>query len=212
MSFAGMHPRYPFMLALSQATSKRLLTEVLEAAGGEVERGVKMIEYPTGPAALKPCRSRPRADSVRSLGVRGCCRPMAREARSLGSMTAVSCRWRANCDNRSEGLSRGISMNNYMVVKQRVNNLAQFQAAFDELRPMRERYGLHDVGQYRSADEADTVIVILEVTDLARAKEYWHSDVLAEGRRKAGAVGPLLAGVDQVWLTNGTVRAGLGEV
>jgi hypothetical protein len=102
-------------------------------------------------------------------------------------------------------------MNNYMIVKQRVSNLAQFQAAFDELRPMRERYGLHDVGQYRSADEADTVIVILEVTDLARAKEYWHSDVLAEGRRKAGAVGPLLAGVDQVWLTNGTVRAALGE-
>jgi hypothetical protein len=96
-------------------------------------------------------------------------------------------------------------MKNYVVV------LAQFQVAFDELRPMRERYGLHDVGQYHSADEAETVIVILDVTDLARAKEYWHSDVFAEGRRKTGAVGPLLAGVDQVWLTNGTVRAALGE-
>ena len=44
LSFTGMHPRYPFMLALSQATSERLLTEALEAAGGEVERGVKMVE------------------------------------------------------------------------------------------------------------------------------------------------------------------------
>src|SRR5438552_346801 len=44
---------------------------------------------------------------------------------------------------------------NYMIVKQRVSNLAQFQAAFNELRPTRESYGLHDVGQYCSADEAD---------------------------------------------------------
>jgi len=28
-----MHSRYPFMLALSQATSERLLAEALEAAG-----------------------------------------------------------------------------------------------------------------------------------------------------------------------------------
>ena len=102
-------------------------------------------------------------------------------------------------------------MNNYMIVKQRVGDLAQFQAAFDELSPMRERHGLRDVGQYRSADEADTVIVIMEVTDMERARAYWHSDVLAEGRKKAGAVGTLLAGVDQVWLTDGTVRATLGE-
>ena len=44
LSFAGMHPRYPFMLALSQATSERLLAEALEAAGGEVERGLRMVE------------------------------------------------------------------------------------------------------------------------------------------------------------------------
>jgi 2-polyprenyl-6-methoxyphenol hydroxylase-like FAD-dependent oxidoreductase len=44
LSFAGMHARYPFMLALSQATSERLLAEALEAAGGEVERGLKMVE------------------------------------------------------------------------------------------------------------------------------------------------------------------------
>jgi hypothetical protein len=104
-----------------------------------------------------------------------------------------------------------MSMNNYMIVKQRVRNLEDFQAAFDELRPMRKSYGLNDIGQYRSADEVDTVIVIMEVTDVARAREYWHSDVLAEGRRKAGAVGPLLAGVDQVWLTDGPVRVTRGE-
>jgi 2-polyprenyl-6-methoxyphenol hydroxylase-like FAD-dependent oxidoreductase len=43
LSFAGIHPKYPFMLALSQATTERLLARALEAAGGKVERGVKMI-------------------------------------------------------------------------------------------------------------------------------------------------------------------------
>ena len=97
-------------------------------------------------------------------------------------------------------------MKNYMIVKQRVADFVRFQAAFDALKPMREHHGLHDVGQYRSADEPDTVIVIMEVSDVDRARAYWHSDVLAEGRRKAGAVGPLEAGVDQVWLTNGSVQ------
>jgi 2-polyprenyl-6-methoxyphenol hydroxylase-like FAD-dependent oxidoreductase len=44
LSFAGIHPNYPFMLALSQATTERLLAQALEVAGGEVERGVKMVE------------------------------------------------------------------------------------------------------------------------------------------------------------------------
>lgn len=43
LSFAGIHPRYPFMLALAQATTEALLASALEVAGGEVERGVEMI-------------------------------------------------------------------------------------------------------------------------------------------------------------------------
>lgn len=38
------------------------------------------------------------------------------------------------------------------------------------------------IKQLRAAEESDIVIVILEVTDVARAKEYWHSVVLAQGR------------------------------
>jgi 2-polyprenyl-6-methoxyphenol hydroxylase-like FAD-dependent oxidoreductase len=53
LSFAGIHPRYPFMLALSQATSERLLAEALEAAGGEVERGVRMVECRNVPGGVE---------------------------------------------------------------------------------------------------------------------------------------------------------------
>ena len=44
LSFTGIHRKYPFMLALSQATTERLLAEALEAAGGRVEWGVKMVD------------------------------------------------------------------------------------------------------------------------------------------------------------------------
>jgi hypothetical protein len=47
----------------------------------------------------------------------------------------------------------------------------------------------------------------LEVDDVSRATEYRKSAVLAEGRKKAGIVGEIEAGFDQVWLTNGTVRS-----
>lgn len=96
-------------------------------------------------------------------------------------------------------------MKNYMLVKQRVADSAQFQAAFDQLFPVRQQYGLTDIGTFRAADEPDTVIVIMEVADVARAREYWHSEVLAQGRRKAGVIGPLEVGVDHVWLTDGNV-------
>jgi uncharacterized protein (DUF1330 family) len=104
-------------------------------------------------------------------------------------------------------------MMNYMIIKQRVSDLAQFQATFNELKPIREKHGLKDLGQFRAAEESDIVIVMLEVADVARAKEYWHSTVLAQARMKAGAVGSVPAGtslqadsINQVWLTDGLVR------
>ena len=46
----------------------------------------------------------------------------------------------------------------------------------------------------------------MKVEDISRAKEYWHSEVLAQGRAEAGIVGPIDAKSDQVWLTEGLVK------
>lgn len=43
LSFDGIHPQYPFLLALSQAATERLLEAALEEAGGAVERGRTMV-------------------------------------------------------------------------------------------------------------------------------------------------------------------------
>jgi hypothetical protein len=78
-----------------------------------------------------------------------------------------------------------------MIVRQRVTDLTRFQTTFDRLKPDREAAGHTDLGQFCAADEPNVVIVVMEVEDISRAKEYWHSDVLAQGRTEAGIVGPI---------------------
>lgn len=102
-------------------------------------------------------------------------------------------------------------MKNYMLIKQKVTDLATFQRSFDRLKPKRTEAGLTDLGQFCAADEPDTIIVVLEVDDVSRAKAYWHSDVLAKGREEAKVVGPIEAKTDQVWLTDGVVRDRLAQ-
>ena len=43
LSFAELHHKYPFMLALSQAVTERLLAEAFAGLGGVVERGVELV-------------------------------------------------------------------------------------------------------------------------------------------------------------------------
>ncbi len=43
ISLADIGGQYPFMLALSQATSETLLAQAFEARGGQVERGTKLV-------------------------------------------------------------------------------------------------------------------------------------------------------------------------
>lgn len=97
-------------------------------------------------------------------------------------------------------------MPNYMIIRQKIRDLAQFQAAFDRMQPKRAAAGLSDLGQFCAADDASAVIVVLEVADVERAKAFWHSTELAQGRAEAAIVGPIEAGSDQVWLTDGLVR------
>jgi erythromycin esterase-like protein len=97
-------------------------------------------------------------------------------------------------------------MKNYMIVRQKVKDIAQFQRAFDQMKDHRHAAGLTDLGQFCASDDPDTVVVVMEAADIGKAKEFWHSATLAKGRERAGIVGPVEAGKDQVWLTDGLVR------
>lgn len=53
LTFDRLEHKYPFMLALSQATTERLLTEALEAAGGRVERGTELVIFGNCPEGIE---------------------------------------------------------------------------------------------------------------------------------------------------------------
>jgi 2-polyprenyl-6-methoxyphenol hydroxylase-like FAD-dependent oxidoreductase len=53
ISFSGIHHRYPFMLALSQATTERLLAQAVKEAGGQIERGVELIDCQALPGRVE---------------------------------------------------------------------------------------------------------------------------------------------------------------
>ncbi|MBV9970873.1 MAG: hypothetical protein JO228_12885 [Xanthobacteraceae bacterium] len=94
----------------------------------------------------------------------------------------------------------------YMLVKQKVHDLGRFQKAFDEMKEHREKAGLKDLGQFCDSEDPNVVIVVMEAADIRKAREFWHSTVLARGRQAADIIGPLEAGTNQVWLTDGLVR------
>ena len=79
-------------------------------------------------------------------------------------------------------------MNPKMFVKQKVADIARWRSEFGKMEEARRRYGLHLTGMYRAA-EPDTIIVTLDVESVAKAKEFANSEVLRQGRERAGAVG-----------------------
>src|SRR3954454_5148625 len=76
ISFTNLHPKFPFMLALSQATSESLLSDALKAAGNHVERGTKLVA----------CREHERGVEV------------TLDSHELGARERVQCPWLLGAD------------------------------------------------------------------------------------------------------------------
>ncbi|XAS72010.1 hypothetical protein VUN82_23545 [Micrococcaceae bacterium Sec5.1] len=79
-----------------------------------------------------------------------------------------------------------------MLVKQRVADVAQWDAVFHdpELDAVRRRHGLVVTGTYLDAETPNTVIVAMDMADLDLARQFASSATLADARERAGAIGP----------------------
>lgn len=84
-----------------------------------------------------------------------------------------------------------------MLVKQRVASIERWNTVFrnPELDAIRRRHGLVVTGTYVDGDDADTVIVVMDMADLSAARQFATSPELAAARDKAGAIGS----PDGVW-------------
>ncbi len=83
-------------------------------------------------------------------------------------------------------------MNGVMLVVQRVDDVDRFVEVFHDpgLDAVRRQHGLAVTGTYADADDPSTVIVVMDMNDLASAREYARSSTLADARQRAGVTGP----------------------
>lgn len=89
-------------------------------------------------------------------------------------------------------------MTGVMLVKQRVASVDRWNEVFcdPQLDAIRRRHGLVVTGTYLDGDGPDTVIVVMDMENIAAARQFAGSPELAAARERAGAVGP----PDGVWL------------
>jgi hypothetical protein len=78
-----------------------------------------------------------------------------------------------------------------MLVKQKVGSIEQWNTVFrnPELDAVRRAHGLVVTGTYVDADDPNTVIVVMDMHDLDKARRFAASTELATAREQAGAIG-----------------------
>jgi len=78
-----------------------------------------------------------------------------------------------------------------MLVKQKVADVAQWNRVFrdPELDEVRRSHGLAVTGTYLDGEDADTIIVVMAMDDMDRARAFAASTTLASARERAGALG-----------------------
>jgi hypothetical protein len=84
-----------------------------------------------------------------------------------------------------------------MLVRQRVASIPRWHGVFSDpgLDAVRRRHGLVVTGTYVDGHQPDTVIVVMDMSDIGLARQFAGSAELAAARERAGAVGP----PDGVW-------------
>ncbi|WP_232079407.1 hypothetical protein [Mycobacterium conspicuum] len=82
-------------------------------------------------------------------------------------------------------------MTGIMLVKQRVADVERWNIVFrdPELDSIRRQHGLVVTGTYVDGIDPDTVIVVMDMQDMAAARRFAASAELASARVQAGAIG-----------------------
>lgn len=76
----------------------------------------------------------------------------------------------------------------YILVKHTVEDYDKWKRVFDEHEAARKAMGSKGGFVLRNADDANELIILLEVDDLGKAKEFMQSDDLKAVMEKAGVI------------------------
>ena len=80
-------------------------------------------------------------------------------------------------------------MANYMIVRHRARNYAEWKPGYDAHEPSRAAAGLTEKHVLQDADDPNLVTLIFAAEDLKRAEEFSQSADLREAMQRVGVVG-----------------------
>ncbi len=78
----------------------------------------------------------------------------------------------------------------YLLIHHTVEDYDRWKPVFDEHAPLRQAAGSKGGYIFRSADNPNEVVAIMEMEDLDRARQFTESDDLRQAMQKAGVTGP----------------------
>jgi len=76
----------------------------------------------------------------------------------------------------------------HLLVRHRVADYGKWRPVFDDHAPFRAEHGSTGGQVFRNADDPAEVVMLFEVDDLDRAREFVRSDELREAMQSAGVV------------------------
>jgi hypothetical protein len=75
-----------------------------------------------------------------------------------------------------------------IIVRHTVKDFDVWKPYYDEHAATRMRHGIRDDGVYHGASDSRNVVLIFQVDDYERAREFFDSDDLRETMQKAGVI------------------------
>jgi len=77
-------------------------------------------------------------------------------------------------------------MANFVLIRHKVRDFAEWKRGYDAYLPKLNEAGLTEKHLLRNANDSNEVVILLEATDLSRAKAFAESAELRESRQKVG--------------------------
>jgi quinol monooxygenase YgiN len=78
----------------------------------------------------------------------------------------------------------------HVLVRFKVQEYARWRAVFDENAPTRAAQGMGNGHVFRNSSDPNEIIIVLEVTDLQKARAFVESPELKQAQQRGGVIPP----------------------
>ena len=78
----------------------------------------------------------------------------------------------------------------HLIVRVTVQDFGRWKLVYDSNLPARQSAGLKELNLWRNADKSNEVVLLFEVSDMAKAKAYTLSPELKEKLKAGSVIGP----------------------